>query len=268
MLYICPTPIGNLEDITLRVLKTLRQVDVIAAEDTRHSAKLLSHYGISTRTVSLHQHNESSRTDYLLELLQNGRSVALVSDSGTPGISDPGGLLISRVIKANIPMTVLPGATALITALVHSGLPADQFLFQGFLPRKGAQRTRTLEQLCHIEGTLIFYEAPHRLISSLSAMVEVLGDRQVVLARELTKRYEEVIRGTLREVIAIVQGREKGEYVILVSGYVPGVPQDISLRDAVLAEIALGSDKKAAIKTVARRYGVSRNEVYQEVLDI
>ena len=189
MLYVCPTPIGNLEDITLRVLRTLKEVDLIAAEDTRRTVKLLNHYEIKTPLISLHEHNEAARVDFLLEQLRAGKQIALVSDAGMPGISDPGRLLINAVIEAGIPCTVLPGATAAVTAYVQSGILSDQFLFYGFLPRRGSERQAELVRLAQIPYPIVLYEAPHRLVETLSDLHRCLGNRRASVSRELTKKF-------------------------------------------------------------------------------
>ena len=200
-LYVVATPIGNLADITLRALRVLGEVDVIAAEDTRTTRKLLAHHGIRTPLVSYHDHNEAVRTPELLARMEQGERVALVSEAGTPSISDPGYRLVSESIRADIAVEPVPGASALLAAVVVSGLPADAFVFEGFLPRRRAERRRRLSSLAAEPRTLVFFEAPHRLDHSLTDLLEVLGDRQVALCRELTKLYEEVIRGSLSELI-------------------------------------------------------------------
>lgn len=216
MLYIVSTPIGNLKDITLRGLETLQNVDLIAAEDTRHTRILTQHYKIETPLTSYFEHNQFKKGEYLLRLLKEGKTIALVTDAGTPGISDPGHHLIRLARENDIPMTVIPGPTALIAALTLSGLPAHRFVFEGFLPSKPKARRGKLEKLKNETGTVIFYEAPHRLIKTLQDMAEVLNNPPVVLVRELTKKFEEVRGGSCREVMESFQGqRPRGEFVIL-----------------------------------------------------
>lgn len=218
-LFVVSTPIGNLEDITLRAIRVLRDVDLIAAEDTRRTAKLLSHYDIQTKTISYHDHNKTRRTPDLLKRLRNGSDLAVVSDAGTPGISDPCFYLVTRALDTGIPVIAVPGPTAAIAAVVVSGLPTDRFVFEGFLPiRAGRCRTRLLE-LSAERRTIILYESPHRLVKHLTMMLEVWGDRKMALARELTKRFEEVRRGTISEIVEHYQGvRPKGEFVLIIGG--------------------------------------------------
>ena len=219
VLYIVSTPIGNLDDITLRALKTLRHVDLIAAEDTRRTRKLLSFFDIHTPLVSYFEHNELKRLDKLLSRMKTGKEIALVSDAGTPGISDPGYRLIQQAIERGIPVIPIPGPSAVITALSISGLPTDSFYFAGFLPKKGGKRRKLLEKLGDLDGTSILYESPHRLMKTLEDLLEVCGDRQIVITRELTKAFEEAIRDSIREVINILEGRRiKGEVTIVLGG--------------------------------------------------
>ncbi len=287
-LYICPTPIGNLADITLRVLDTLKQVDIIAAEDTRHTRKLLSHYDIHTPMISYHKHNSASSNEKVIGYLDKGNSVALVSDAGTPIISDPGQSLISECVSRGYRVVSLPGATAGITALVGSGLCAERFMFVGFVDRNKSKRKQALERLKSIDCTLIFYEAPHRLIKTLEAMLNVFGDRNVVLAREITKRYEEYVRGRLSEVLAGYEERAvKGEFVLLVEGnsseensgniHMTGadlVNEDgISLMELSLSEhlcyfIKNGMRKKEASLKVAEARGLDKKQVYKLSVDL
>src|SRR5256712_3256309 len=217
-LYVVPTPIGNLEDITQRALRVLGEVDLIACEDTRHTRKLLNHYAIKTKTISYHEHNERERAAQLCAMIEAGKSVALVSDAGTPAISDPGFRLVRLAIEAGLPVVSLPGPSALITALAGSGLPTDEFFFSGFLPaRSGARRTR-LEELRSIPATLIFYEAPHRIVPTLNDSLEILDEREAVVARELTKLHEEIVRGRLSELAARFSSSEsvRGEMVLMI----------------------------------------------------
>src|SRR3984885_9953908 len=218
-LYLVGTPIGNLEDITLRAVRVLKEVDVIACEDTRQTKKLLNHYGITTRTVSYHEHNEMTRAAELVKDLQEGASVALVTDAGMPGISDPGFRLISLAIRHHLPVIPIPGASAFLSALVASGLPTDSFRFSGFLPAKRGERRAALEAIRTSPRTQVFYEAPHRIIEALSDVVEVLGSaRHVVIAREVTKLHEEFLRGRAAEVLENLKTREtvRGEITLLI----------------------------------------------------
>lgn len=216
-LYLVATPIGNLQDITLRAIEILKAVEVIAAEDTRHTRKLLTHHGISKPLLSYHEHNETRRAEQILDRLRGGANVALVTDAGTPGIADPGYRVISRAAAAGIPIVPIPGASALLAALAASGLPTDRFRFEGFLPAKGAARRRRLEELRDEPITLIFYESPHRMPSCAADLAAVLGERRVVVARELTKLYEEIWRGDLPELAAHAATRQwRGEITLIV----------------------------------------------------
>ena len=219
ILYIVSTPIGNLDDITLRALKTLSHVDLIAAEDTRRTRKLLSHFDIHTPLVSYFEHNELKKLDKLLSHMKRGKEIALVSDAGTPGISDPGYRLVQQTVERGIPVIPIPGPSAVIAALSISGLPTDSFTFAGFLPKKGGKRRKLLEKLADLDGTSILYESPHRLMRTLEDLLKVCGDRQIVITRELTKAFEETIRGSIREVINTLEGRRiKGEVTIVLAG--------------------------------------------------
>ena len=271
-LYVVATPIGNLEDITLRALRILKQVDLIACEDTRHAAKLLHHYGISTPRESYHRHNESQRTPRLLHLLREGRSVALVTDAGTPLVSDPGFRLVSACRDAGVPVVPVPGASALAAALSASGLPTDAFLFTGYLPpRRGARRSR-LQELSSLPCTLVFYEAPHRLLAALEDMLAILGPRKACLAREITKIHEEWQRGTLREILESMASRARilGEITIVIDrGTEAAVLQ--SRPDSIQEHLekvitATGASPKEALKDVARQRGITRREAYRQLL--
>jgi 16S rRNA (cytidine1402-2'-O)-methyltransferase len=276
-LYLVGTPIGNLEDITLRALRILKEVDVIACEDTRHTQKLLNHYSISTRTTSYHEHNEMTKSAELVKEMQEGASVALVTDAGMPGISDPGYRLIALAIRHRVPVVPIPGASAFLAALVASGLPTDSFRFSGFLPAKRGERRAELEAIKSSPRTQIFYEAPHRVVESLSDVVEVLGGaRHVVIAREVTKLHEEFLRGRAVEVLENLKAREavKGEITLLI-----GKPETseahvaadassarVSIRqrlEQIMAEEKL--NEKAALKKVARERRVSKSEAYREL---
>ncbi len=277
-LYIIATPIGNLEDITLRALRILKEVDLIACEDTRQTQKLLNHYGIATRTVSYHEHNEMTRAPELVKEIQEGASIALVTDAGMPGISDPGFRLISLAIRHRLPVVPVPGAAAFLAALVASGLPTDSFRFSGFLPAKRGERRSLLETVKSSPRTQVFYEAPHRLLDALTDIVEVLGDdRQVVLAREVTKLHEEFLRGSASDLLKTLKSRDgvKGEITLLIgkaeeakrraTGDKPGQNQlQIEQRmKQIMAEQSV--DEKTALKRLARERGISKSEAYREL---
>jgi 16S rRNA (cytidine1402-2'-O)-methyltransferase len=267
-LYVVATPIGNLEDVTYRAVRTLREVDLIACEDTRHTAKLLAHYGIEKPTVSYHEHNEAARAEELVAKLEQGLNVAQVSDAGMPGISDPGYRVIRLAIERGIQVVPLPGASAAIAALAASGLPTDSFQFLGFLPARSGERRTMLESLREAQQTTVVYEAPHRVVESMRDIVEILGPvRPVVIARELTKVHEEFLRGTAAEVLKSLEQREvKGEITLLIGkneGATVGVKKDIATR---LLEIMREQqiDENAALKVVAKEQGISKSEAYRE----
>jgi 16S rRNA (cytidine1402-2'-O)-methyltransferase len=219
MLYVCPTPIGNLEDITLRTLRTLQEVDLVLAEDTRHTGQLLRHFQINRPLESLHEHNERDKTERVLDLLRQGKTVALVSDAGMPGISDPGAFLIREVIEAGLPLEVLPGSNAALVGFLQSGFVSPHFLFYGFLPRRRKDRVQELEGIRALPYPIIFYEAPHRLREMLEDLLTVLGDRRISVSRELTKRFEETKRGCISQLVDdFTQERPRGEFVITVAG--------------------------------------------------
>jgi 16S rRNA (cytidine1402-2'-O)-methyltransferase len=265
-LYLVATPIGNLEDITLRALRVLREADVIACEDTRQTGKLLAHFGIDKPTVSYHEHNEAARTQELLARLEAGAQVALVSDAGTPLISDPGYRLVTAAIAAGIPVVPVPGASAVLGALAAAGLPTDAFRFCGFLPAKSGQRRKALEELRKEDCTIIFYEAPHRIVDTLSDVSAVYGDRPVVVARELTKFYEEFLRGTADQIGAQLAARPsvKGEITLLIGKGAPAVATT-SVEEAVRELEKTGLARMDAIKQVARERGLSKRDVYKQV---
>ena len=271
-LYLIATPIGNLEDITHRAVRLLGEVNVIACEDTRHTKKLLNHYGIKTKTISYHDHNERERALELVELLKSGADVAVVSDAGTPGISDPGFRLARVAIDNEVPVVPVPGPSALVSALVASGLPTDEFFFGGFLPaRSGARRAR-LAELRLMPATLIFYEGPHRIAATLKDAREVLGERQAVVARELTKMHEEMARGSLSELAERFTAAEsaRGEMVLIIDRTVmPGenaVDNSVAGIAALVADFeAQGLDHRAALKRAARELGLSRDEAYRRL---
>ena len=269
-LYLVATPIGNLEDISQRALRTLREVDVVACEDTRHTRILLNHFGIKTPTVSYHEHNERARAEELCRDLEAGKSVALVSDAGTPLISDPGFRIVQAAIERRIPVVPIPGAAALIAALIASGLPSDQFFFAGFLPARANERRKRLEELHNVPATIVFYEAPHRIAATLKAAAEVLGNRQAVLARELTKLHEEILRGGLDELARRLSEQEKprGEMVLMVSGAAPDSAGETRSSSRDLGERvneleSTGLDAKTALKQAAREFGMKRAEAYR-----
>lgn len=283
-LVVCATPIGNLGDITLRVLEALRQSDLVAAEDTRRTRKLLTHYEISAHLTSYHQHNRRSKGTVLLDELRQGKTVALVSDAGLPGVSDPGEDIIAAALNEGIRVEVLPGPSAALTALVGSGLPTSRFAFEGFLPRAGAERRRRLSELAGERRTLIFYEAPHRLQETLRDLLEALGDRRAAAARELTKRFEEVRRAPLSELLRHYEEQEpRGEFTLVVEGgdppataaesdaaALPGSAPDVSprgLAERVQALESAGKGRKEALKQVAQETGLSRREVYRALLE-
>ena len=272
-LYIVATPIGNLEDITLRALRILRSVDRIACEDTRQTQKLLSHFGIAVPTVSCHAHNERERADELIAELKGGARIAMVSDAGMPGISDPGEYLVAQAVAAGIPVIPIPGASAVVSALAASGLDTTSFLFVGFPPPRTGERRSFYETLRSERATLIFYEAPHRVVESLRDAIQIFGaERQAVLAREITKIHEEFLRGTLREIEAVCASRDllRGEMTLLVAGANPAdstsadAAPTSDLRGAMAVYLGQGLDEQAALKRVARDRGVSKSEVYRE----
>jgi len=265
ILYIVATPIGNLEDITLRALRVLREVNWIACEDTRQTRKLLEHFGIAKPMVSYHEHNESGRAAELVEKLAEGSSGALVSDAGTPLISDPGYRLVQAAIAGAIPVVPIPGASAVMGALSAAGLPTDAFRFCGFLPPKSSQRRKILELMKPETGTLIFYETPHRILEALEDVALVMGARPVVVARELTKLHEEFLRGTAADVSAELASRPavKGEITLLIGKGNSLEADDTPLEEAVRAAELQGLPRMEAIKHVARQRGLSKREVYR-----
>ncbi|MBS4023273.1 MAG: 16S rRNA (cytidine(1402)-2'-O)-methyltransferase [Dethiobacter sp.] len=266
-LFLCPTPLGNLEDITLRVLRILGCVQVIAAEDTRHTRKLLTHFNINTRMTSYHEHNKIKKAPFLLDILLKGGDVALVSDAGMPGISDPGEELVKQVISHGLAVVPLPGPNAAITALVASGLPVAPFTFFGFLSSRGAGRKKELAEIMCVQSTAIFYEAPHRLVKALSQLAAISADRQVVVARELTKIHEEFVRGTLEQVLAHFQSvQPRGECTVLIGPPPEKESQAQGSPEQLVAQLlAQGMDKKEAVRQAASQLGISRREVYQKV---
>ena len=265
-LYLCPTPIGNLEDITLRTLRILKEADLIAAEDTRHSLKLLNHFDIKKPMISYFEHNKRERGEEILKHIRRGENVALITDAGTPAISDPGEELVKQCIEENIDVFALPGANAAITALISSGISTGRFSFQGFLSMNKTARREHLEEVKKHNETLIFYEAPHKLINTLNDMLRVFGDRQIALCRELTKTYEEKIRCTISEALAHFEtAAPKGEFVIIISGANRTISDDfgnISLEALYQSYIEQGTDSKEALKTAAKNKGMSKRDAY------
>ena len=267
-LYLVATPIGNLEDITYRAVRVLREADVIACEDTRQTRKLLDRYEISKATVSYHEHNEAERAVELASRMAAGATVALVSDAGMPLVSDPGYRLVRAAIELGVPVEPVPGASAALAALAASGLPTDSFYFGGFLPSKPGQRAKALEARAEEHATLIFYEAPHRILEALEAVEQTLGPRPVVVARELTKIHEEFLRGTAEEVRAQLAARDsvRGEITLLIGRAAGPAPDDTPVEEAVAVLVEAGTARMDAIKQVARKRGLSKREVYDRLL--
>jgi len=269
ILYLVASPIGNLEDITFRAVRVLKECDLIACEDTRHTLKLLNHYGIEKPLISYHDHNEAARSAELIGRLREGSSVALVSDAGMPLVADPGYRLVTAAVAAGVSVQPIPGPSALVTALAASGLPTDAFRFDGFLPAKSGQRSSVLEALKNEQVTIIFYEAPHRILETLADVDRILGARPVVVARELTKTHEEFLRGSARQILEVLQARDavKGEITLLIGKAAKheAAPDTTSIEDAVAACEGEGLSRMDAIKAVARSRGMSKREVYQQV---
>lgn len=277
MLYLCATPIGNLGDMTPRVVETLRNVDMIAAEDTRNSIKLLNHFAIKTSMTSYHEYNKVEKADYLIAQMQQGKDVALITDAGTPAISDPGEVLVAKCHEAGIMVTSLPGPAACITALTLSGLSTRRFCFEAFLPADKKERAEILEELKEESRTMILYEAPHHLVKTLKELYEALGDRRITLCRELTKRFETVQPTTLQEILAYYETEEpRGEYVLVLEG--KSLQQKKEEKQASWQSMTIeehmayyekeGMDEKAAMKQVAKDRGVPKREIYQYLLSI
>jgi len=266
MLYICATPIGNLDDITLRVINKLKEVDLIATEDTRHTSKLLNHLGIKKKLVSYHQHNSKQREEYFLEILSSGQNVALVCDAGMPCISDPGSGLIQLCIKHNLEFTVLPGATASLTALLYSGFSADKFFFEGFLSSKKGERAKRLNEISGISETLIFYEAPHRILSTLKDFRDVFGNRNIAVARELTKIYEQILRMNISDMIEYFEcNPPRGEFVVVVEGCPTSEAESIDISKEFNKLMQLGANRNKALSEISRRTGRPRREIYKMI---
>ena len=275
-LYLCATPIGNLSDISERVLETLKNVDIIAAEDTRNSLKLLNHFGIKVPLTSYHEYNKYDKANELIDKMMDGKNVALITDAGTPAISDPGEVLADMCHNAGIRVTSLPGACALITALSMSGMPARRFVFEGFLPSEKKERRRVLEELKNETRTIIMYEAPHHLKSTLTELFETLGDRNITLCRELTKKFEQTIRMRMSEAVKYYENKEpKGEYVLIIEGRSQSLldeeradawrQKDINEHMAIYE--AEGLDRKEAMKKVAADRGIPKRDVYRQLLE-
>lgn len=274
-LYLCATPIGNLEDITYRVLRILKEVDLIAAEDTRNSIKLLNHFEIKTPMTSYHEYNKFDKGRYLVEQMLEGKNIALITDAGTPGISDPGEELVAMCYETGIQVTSLPGAAACITALTLSGLPTRRFAFEAFLPSDKKERAVVLEELKQETRTIILYEAPHRLVKTLEELLEKLGDRKISLCRELTKKHETVFRGSLLEAFSwYKENPPKGECVMVLAGRsreeieqeARQKWEDMPLEEHMEYYMSQGIDKKEAMKLVAKDRGISKRDVYQALL--
>lgn len=276
-LYLVPTPIGNLKDITLRALEVLNSVDFIAAEDTRQSLKLLNHFDIKKSLISYHQHNEQGKSEDLVARLKEGKKIALVTDAGTPGISDPGSVIVLKCIEEGVPFEVLPGATAITTALVYSGLDTTKFLFRGFLPRENKDRRPIIEDLKDRRESLVFYEAPHRLTDTLEFLRDNLGNRKIAMCRELTKLHEEIIRLSLEDAIAYYKDNSpRGEYVLVVEGRSEEEIQkeekskweSLTVEEHIKKYIDEGLSKKDAIKKVAKDRNMSKSEIYKYSIEL
>lgn len=275
-LYLCATPIGNLEDITFRVLRTLKEVDLIAAEDTRNSIKLLNHFEIKTPMTSYHEYNKIEKAYQLVAKLQEGKDIALVTDAGTPGISDPGEELVRICLEEGITVTSLPGAAACITALTMSGQATRRFAFEAFLPKDKRERAAVLEELKDETRTIVLYEAPHHLVKTLEELYKVLGNRRISICRELTKRYEEAVKTTLENALSYYKEYEpRGEYVLVIEGKSRAeiaeeqqkAWEGLSLEEHMAHYENTGVDHKEAMKLVARDRGISKREVYQKLLE-
>ena len=274
-LYLCATPIGNLEDITYRVLRTLKEVDLIAAEDTRNSIKLLNHFDIHTPMTSYHEYNKIEKAEVLIRKMQEGTNFALITDAGTPGISDPGEDLVRMCYEAGIEVTSLPGPAACITALTLSGLPTRRFAFEAFLPSDKKERQAVLTELVNETRTIILYEAPHRLLKTLNELLEVLGNRKMTLCRELTKKHETAFASTIEDILKFYETQEpKGECVLVIEGKSRSELvqeerarwEEMTIEEHMEVYLAQGMDKKEAMKAVAKDRGVSKRDIYQALL--
>lgn len=275
ILYLCATPIGNLEDMTFRAVRILKEVDLIAAEDTRNSIKLLQHFDITTPMTSYHEFNKIEKAKKLLEMLHAGKNIAVITDAGTPGISDPGEELVAMCFQEDIEVNALPGAAACITAVTSSGQACRRFSFEAFLPKDKKERARVLDEISRETRTIIIYEAPHHLKATLAELKDVLGDRDITLCRELTKRYEEKRKTTIDKAIAYYQSQEpKGEYVLVIAGKSKEQVlieqrsqwEEMSIEEHMEMYLSQGMDKKDAMKAVAKDRGVSKRDIYQVLL--
>ncbi|MBK5240598.1 16S rRNA (cytidine(1402)-2'-O)-methyltransferase [Clostridium sp.] len=276
-LYLVPTPIGNLKDITLRALEVLQNVDLIAAEDTRQSLKLLNHFNIKKTLISYHMHNEQGKSENIINQVKEGKNIAIISDAGSPGISDPGSVIVAKCIEQNIEFVVLPGATAITTALVYSGMDTTKFIFRGFLPRENKERKPIIDDLLDRSETLIFYEAPHRLLNTLEFLYENVGNRKISMCRELTKLYEEIIRLTLEEAIEYYKKNSpRGEYVLVIAGKSKeAIDKDekakwdmMTIQEHIQKYMDEGINKKDAMKKVAKDRHMPKSEIYKHSLNI
>ena len=276
-IYLVPTPIGNLGDITLRALEVLKSVDLIAAEDTRQSLKLLNHFNIKKSLISYHKHNEQGKSEELIERVRNGENIAVISDAGTPGISDPGGIVLKKCIENGIDVEVLPGATAFTTAIIYSGLDTSAFIFRGFLPRENKEKKEFVESLKDRRETIIFYESPYRVIDTLTFLKENFGNRNIAVCRELTKLHEEIYRGSLEEAICYFNDNiPKGEFVLVLQGKSleeirnenVAKWEDMSIKDHIIYFINQGMSKKDAIKQVSKDRELPKSEVYKHSIEI
>ncbi|WP_352416980.1 16S rRNA (cytidine(1402)-2'-O)-methyltransferase [Clostridium tertium] len=271
-LYLVPTPIGNLKDITLRALEVLENADIIAAEDTRQSLKLLNHFNIKKSLFSYHKHNEQGKSEDIINKLKGGMNIALITDAGTPGISDPGSVIVEKCIEQEIEFEVLPGATAITTALVYSGLDTTKFIFRGFLPRENKERNPIVEEIKNVRDTIILYEAPHRLLDTLEYLLNNIGDRKIAICRELTKLHEEIYRGKISSALKyFIENRPRGEFVLVIEGKSEdeikaekeALWSDLTIKEHLLKLIESGIEKKDAIKLVAKERNLPKKEVYK-----
>ena len=276
-IYLVPTPMGNLGDITLRALEVLKSVDLIAAEDTRQSLKLLNHFNIKKSLISYHKHNEQGKSEELIDRVRNGENIAVISDAGTPGISDPGGIVLKKCIENGIDVEVLPGATAFTTAIIYSGLDTSAFIFRGFLPRENKEKKEFVESLKDRRETIIFYESPYRVIDTLTFLKENFGNRNIAICRELTKLHEEIYRGSLEEAICYFNDNiPKGEFVLVLQGKSleeirnenVAKWEDMSIKDHIIYFINQGMSKKDAIKQVSKDRELPKSEVYKHSIEI
>ena len=276
-IYLVPTPIGNLGDITLRALEVLKSVDLIAAEDTRQSLKLLNHFNIKKSLISYHKHNEQGKSEELIDRVRNGENIAVISDAGTPGISDPGSIVLKKCIENGIDVEVLPGATAFTTAIIYSGLDTSAFIFRGFLPRENKEKKEFVESLKDRRETIIFYDSPYRVIDTLTFLKENFGNRNIAVCRELTKLHEEIYRGSLEEAICYFNDNiPKGEFVLVLQGKSleeirnenVAKWEDMSIKDHIIYFINQGMSKKDAIKQVSKDRELPKSEVYKHSIEI